>query len=96
MLKCAWCMKKLKSDKAVYAINVKFAEGKEISDPDGRIMFIPFESRNTKVQILISGDGSPSENEGIDGSFPICSEKCGEKMRAALAKEMGTFVQVSA
>lgn len=94
MLKCSWCMKKLKDDKPAYGLNVRFVEGKKIPEAAGRIIHLHLESRKTSVPIIIPGIGSEADKEGIDGIFPICSEKCGGKMRAALAKEIGTIQKV--
>jgi hypothetical protein len=87
-------MKKLKADKQVYLLNVKFVEGKEISDSDGRIIHIYFESRNTSIPMIVPGENSEAKLSGIDGIFPICSQKCGEKMRESLAKEIATIKNV--
>jgi hypothetical protein len=95
MLKCAWCMKKIKEDKEVFTINIKFVEGKKISDSDGRMIHIHLESRNTSVPMIIPGENSEAKLEGIDGIFTICSQKCGEKMRASLAKEIAMFKDVT-
>jgi hypothetical protein len=88
-------MKKFKDRKSVYGLNVKFVEGKKISETDGRIIHIHLESRNTSVPMLVPGINSESDRQGIDGIFPICSEKCGAKMQEALSKEIGTIQTVS-
>ena len=95
MLKCSWCMKKFKSGKPIYGQNVKFVEGKKITDSSGRIVHIHLESRNTSVPMLVPGKDSEADKQGIDGIFPICSEKCGEKMRDALSKEISTIQAVN-
>jgi hypothetical protein len=43
----------------------------------------------------VPGINSEADNQGIDGGFPICSEKCGGKMRVALSKEIGTIQTVN-
>lgn len=95
MFRCSWCMKKFKDGKPVYGLNVKFVEGKKISDPDGRIVHIHLESRNTSVPMIVPGENSEADKQGVDGVFPICSEKCGNKMKEALSKEIGTIQKVS-
>lgn len=53
------------------------------------------ESRNTSVPMIVPGKNSEADKEGIDGLFPICSEKCGDKMREALSKEISTIHTVN-
>jgi hypothetical protein len=95
MFRCSWCMKKFKDGKPVYGLNVKFVEGKKIFDPDGRIVHIHLDSRNTSVPMVVPGDNSEADKQGVDGVFSICSEKCGDKMKEALSKEIGTIQTVS-
>ena len=64
---------------------------KKISDTGGRISHIHLESRNTSVPMIVPGKNSEADKQEIDGIFPICSEKCGDKMRDALSKEIGTI-----
>jgi hypothetical protein len=49
----------------------KFVEGKKISDPDGRIIHMHHESRNTNVPMIVPGENSEADKEEIDGIFPI-------------------------
>ncbi|MEH6993576.1 hypothetical protein V7075_12755 [Neobacillus drentensis] len=53
------------------------------------------ESRNTSVPMIVPGENSEADKEGIDGIFPICSEKRGDKMREALSKEVGPIQTVN-
>ncbi|WP_235846516.1 hypothetical protein [Neobacillus drentensis] len=87
-------MKKIKEEKQVYSLSVKFAEGKEISDEDGRITHIRLESRNTSVPMIVTGRNSEAKLKGIDGVFPFCSEKCGKKMKDIVSRELATFEAV--
>src|SRR5687767_1580829 len=95
MLRCSWCIKKFKNAKPVYGLNVKFVEGKKISDSAGRMVHIHLESRNTSVPMIVPGENSEADKQGMDGIFPICSEKCGDKMREALSKEISTIQTVN-
>lgn len=88
MLKCAWCMKKLVKNKPAYGLSVRFAEGFEYNDPDGKIVQMYLKSRNTSVPIIISAVGSEAKKNGQDGLFALCSEQCGEKMRNVLKEEL--------
>jgi hypothetical protein len=45
--------------------------------------------------MIVPGENSEADKQGIDGIFPICSEKCGDKMRKALSKEISTIQTVN-
>jgi hypothetical protein len=87
-------MKKIKPDKEVYALNVKFIEGKEITDCDGRMIHLYLSTRHTSVPMIVPGENSEAKLAGVDGIFSICSPKCGEKMRESLKKETETIKDV--
>jgi hypothetical protein len=40
--------------------------------------------------IVIARD-SEAKNQGTDGIFSLCSEKCGEKMKETVTKELKMF-----
>lgn len=91
MLRCAWCMKKIKGDQPVFGLSVKFAEGVDFLNSEGTITQIRLQTRNTSVPLIIAGRNSEAKNRGSDGIFAICSEKCGEKMKDTLTKELTLF-----
>lgn len=91
MLRCAWCMKKLKSNSPVYGLSVQFAEGIDYSGVEGTIIQIRLNSRNTSVPIMVTAKASEAKNQGTDGVFAVCSEKCGQKMKDTVTKENNTF-----
>ncbi|SDQ90711.1 hypothetical protein [Virgibacillus salinus] len=37
MFRCAWCMKKIADDQPLHALNVKFTEGIDYSDQEGKL-----------------------------------------------------------
>lgn len=91
MLRCAWCMKKIGEDKPCFGLSVKFAEGLDLNEEEGRIIPIYLSSRKTSVPLIVVANDSEAKKSGQDGIFAICSEKCGEKMKMALAKELELF-----
>ena len=91
MLRCSWCMKKIKENEPCLGLGVKFAPGFDINEEDGRISTIYMKTRNTSVPLIIVGTGSEARKEGEDGIFSLCSEKCGEKMKEAVKKEINLF-----
>ena len=94
-MRCAWCMKKFKEGKEVFGLNVTFAEGIDFSREEGLITQLHLASRNTSVPMIVVANGSEAKSEGIDGIFPVCSQKCGDKMKEAIAQEIAMFKEVN-
>lgn len=91
MLRCAWCMKKIGEDKPCFGLSVKFNKDVDLSENAGRIIPIYLSSRKTSVPLIVVANDSEAKKSGQDGIFAICSEKCGEKMRMAVANELELF-----
>ncbi|QKE76073.1 hypothetical protein HPK19_25035 (plasmid) [Arthrobacter citreus] len=91
MLRCAWCMKKIKNDKQVFALSVKFVEDEDFTESEGKIIHIGLRTRNTSVPMIVSGKDSEAKSEGTDGIFALCSEKCYKKMKETLSLELEVF-----
>jgi hypothetical protein len=91
MLRCAWCMKKISDNKSVFGLGVKFAEGVDYSKSEGTIIQVDLRTRNTSVPMIVTASDSEAKLQGSDGIFALCSEKCGEKMKNTLTKELTTF-----
>jgi hypothetical protein len=84
-------MKKIKDNKPVFGLSVKFAEGVDYSDSEGTIIQIGLNTRNTSVPMIVTTRDSEAKNQGADGIFALCSEKCGEKMKETVTKEITMF-----
>lgn len=91
MLRCSWCMKKIKEDKPCYGLNVKFASGVAFDEKDGKIISLHLKTRNTSVPLIIVADDSEAKRNGQDGIFALCSENCGTKMKETITKELELF-----
>jgi hypothetical protein len=86
-------MKKIKDNKPVFGLSVKFAEGVDYSDSEGTIIQIGLNTRNTSVPMIVTTRDSEAKNQGADGIFALCSEKCGEKMKETVTKEITMFTE---
>lgn len=91
MLRCAWCMKKIRDDRPVLGISVQFADGIDFSESQGEVIQIGIHSRNTSVPMIVPADESEAKLQGTDAIFAMCSEKCANKMKETLTKELNTF-----
>ena len=88
MLRCAWCRKKIKDNQPVFGLSVMFAENVDFSNVEGTFTQIKLNSRNTSVPMIVTTSNSDAKIQGTDGIFPICSEKCGGRMKDALKEEL--------
>ncbi|WP_236687161.1 hypothetical protein [Ornithinibacillus californiensis] len=84
-------MKKVKDNNPVFGLSVKFVEGLDYSDSEGKIIQLWLNTRNTSVPMIVTASDSEAKLQGTDGIFAICSEKCGGKMKQTLSKEITTF-----
>lgn len=91
MLRCAWCMKKISNNKPVFGLSVKFAEGIDYTESEGKIIQIDLLTRNTSVPMIVTARESEAKLQGTDGIFALCSEKCGMKMKDTLTKKLAMF-----
>jgi len=91
VLRCSWCMKKIKDDNAVFGLSVTFAEGIDYSDSEGSIIQIGLNTRNTSVPMIVTASDSEAKKQGTDGILALCSEKCGKKMKETVTRELSTF-----
>ena len=91
MLRCAWCMKKIGEEKSCFGLSVKFTKGLDLNENAGRIISVYLSSRKTSVPLIVVANDSEAKKSGQDGIFAICSDKCGEKMKIAVANELELF-----
>jgi hypothetical protein len=45
-------------------------------------------SEEKPIYMMVTATGSEAKKDGKDGMFLLCSEKCGEKLKRALEKEI--------
>ncbi|MCJ7840738.1 hypothetical protein MUB24_07430 [Lederbergia sp. NSJ-179] len=91
MFNCAWCTKKIAENQPLYAINAKFKKDIDFSDREGEIVQVYLDSIQSRVPMIVTTADSEAKKHGQDGLFTVCSRKCGEKLKTALAKEINTF-----
>jgi hypothetical protein len=94
MLRCSWCMKKIKENKPVFGLSVKFADGVDFSKEEGTITQIKLSARSSTVPMIVTASNSDAKKQGTDAIFASCSETCGNKIKETISKEMNTFAGV--
>jgi hypothetical protein len=91
MLRCSWCMKKIKEDEECFGLSVKFVKGVDLKKDEGTIKAVFLASRNTSVPMIVVAEDSEAKKQGQDGIFVLCSDKCGVKMKKTLKEELNWF-----
>jgi hypothetical protein len=91
MLRCSWCMKKIKDDRECFGLSVKFVEGVDFKKEEGTITSVFLLSRNTSVPMIVVAEDSEAKKQGQDGIFVLCSDKCGLKMKKTINEEFNWF-----
>ncbi|WP_367756016.1 hypothetical protein [Ammoniphilus sp. 3BR4] len=84
-------MKKIGENKPCFGLSVKFRPNVDFNELGGQITSVYLTSRKTSVPLIVTAEGAEAKKSGQDGIFAICSEKCGEKMQLAVAKELELF-----
>ena len=85
---CAWCANKIDDHMEVFGFGVKFQSGVDLSEFESHCIQIGLISEEKPVNMMVTVQGSEAKNDGKDGMFLVCSEKCGQKLKGVLEKEI--------
>ena len=85
---CAWCASQINDNMEVFAFGAKFNSDIDLSDFESHCIQISLVSEEKPVYMMVTVQGSEAKNEGNDGMFLVCSEKCGQKLKHVLEKEI--------
>jgi len=85
--KCAWCRKRIRDDREVFAFGAKIRDEADLSEYEGKTVRLMLLSEDRGVPMMVATEGSDAKNDGSDVMFLVCSEKCGKEMKAALERE---------
>ena len=85
---CAWCANKIDDHMEVFGVGVKFLSGVDLSEFESHCIQIGLISEEKPVNMMVTVQGSEAKDDGKDGMFLVCSEKCGQKLKGVLEKEI--------
>lgn len=88
--KCTWCQEYLGDHSDAFGVGVKLRPANHLSDYETHCIEILLEAEEKPVCMLVTPEGSEAKNDGHDGMFLVCSESCGDKLKAAVTKEFSS------
>ena len=86
--KCAWCRKHILDNAEVFSVGVKLKPSVDLTEYEGHCIEIGLVADENPLYMLVTLAGSEAKQEGNDGMFLICSEKCGKEIKRALEREL--------
>ncbi len=86
--KCAWCHSQINDQMEVLGLGAKLNPEVDLSDYESHCIQIGLVSEEKPVYMMVTAQGSEARNNGNDGMFLICSEKCGKKLKGVLENEI--------
>ena len=86
--KCAWCQSQINDHMEVLGLGAKLNPDADLSEYESHCIQIILVSEEKPVYMMVTAKGSEARNNGNDGMFLICSERCGKKLKSVLEKEI--------
>ncbi len=86
--KCAWCQNQINDHMEVLGLGAKLSPDADLSEYESHCIQIILVSEEKPVYMMVTAQGSEARNNGNDGMFLICSERCGKKLKSVLEKEI--------
>ena len=85
---CAWCANPINDHMEVFGFGAQFQPSVDLSEFESHCIQIDLVSEEKPVYMMVTVHGSEAKNKGNDGMFLVCSEKCGQKLKRVLEKEV--------
>ena len=82
--KCAWCQSHVTDHMEVFGLAAKLKSNADLSEYEGHCIELDLAAEQKSVYMMVTGRGSQAKNEGKDGMFLVCSEKCAIKLKKIL------------
>ena len=88
--KCAWCESPITEFMEVFGFGATLKPDVDLSEYEGHCIEIELASGEKCAYMMVTGRGSDAKNEGKDAMFLVCSEKCANKLKNILEKEISS------
>jgi hypothetical protein len=86
--RCTWCQSYITDDMEVFGFGAKLKPNVDLSEYEKHCIQIVLISEENPVYMMVTAQGSEAKNDGKDGMFLVCSEKCAKKLKRVLEKEI--------
>ena len=86
--RCAWCQSQITDHMEVFGLGAKLKSNVDLSEYEGHCIELDLASEDKSVYMMVAAQDSEAKNDGKDGMFLVCSEKCGKKLKNVLKKEI--------
>ena len=86
--KCTWCHSQINDHTEVLGLGAKLNPDVDLSEYESHCIQIGLVSEEKPIYMMVTAQGSEARNNGNDGMFLVCSEKCGKKLKGVLEKEI--------
>ena len=86
--KCAWCRGNISDEMEVFCVGAKLKPEIDLSGYQSHCIEIGLATEKKQVCMMVTAKDSQAHNEGNDGMFMVCSEKCGQNLEESLQNEV--------
>jgi hypothetical protein len=84
--KCTWCQQEINDHMEVVGLGVKLMPDVDLSEYESHCIQIDLVSEEKPLYMMVTAQGSEAKQNGNDGMFLLCSERCGQKLKNVLEK----------
>jgi hypothetical protein len=85
---CACCQTPIDDHMELSSVGARLRSDVDLSPYEGHCIQIRLASEGREVFTMVSREGSEAKKEGNDCMFLVCSEKCENDLKAALAEDI--------
>ena len=93
--RCAWCSRNIPPEAEAFGCGAKAMPGIDLRDKEGGMLPLYLALSRKTVPALVVPSDSQAKREGNDLYFVICSESCGQALKAALEMDKEAFGSIS-
>ena len=86
--RCAWCRGYIDENSEVFGLGVTFKPEADLSQYQSHCIEMELLSEEKSVFMIVSKEGSPASQQGKDGMFMVCSQKCAGQLKKAMEEEV--------
>lgn len=85
---CTWCRKYIDESSEVFGLGIVLRPEADLSQYQSHCIELELLSEEKSVCMIVSKEGSPAKDQGKDGMFMVCSQKCADKLKKTLKEEV--------